>query len=253
MKKLFALALVPLIMFIVCGCKSDPGQQSAQPPDPQQALGEHVRASLDGALMTGWKVASMEECAAPNGWMSGSGKGWHIMVVSPETEAGALQCNFWVFQPDWSGQKPPGSETPAGIYYGHSGDGELMFFVQPPDDPAYTDIAVSQVAQALGVPDMRAVRASQTDERAKEIRTQMLAAAGQENATLARMIRSVVESKYAVIVFLNEPEDPRNAPMLSADPKTMTLLNALRQTFPEKRTFIINRYGANDSIVVHGR
>jgi hypothetical protein len=81
----------------------------------------------------------------------------------------------------------------------------------------------------------------------------MLAAAGQENATLARMIRSVVESKYAVIVFLNEPEDPRNAPMLSADPKTMTLLNALRQTFPEKRAFIINRYGANDSIVVHGR
>jgi hypothetical protein len=203
--------------------------------------------------MTGWKVAGMEECAAPSGWMSGSGKGWHIMVVSPETEAGALQCNFWVFQPAWSGQKPPGNDTPAGVYYGHSADGELMLFVQPPDDPAYTDIAVSQVAQALGVPDMRAVVASQTDERTKEIRNQMLAAAGPESRTLARMIRGVVESKYAVIVFLNEPEDSSNAPMLSADPKTMTLLNALRQTFPDKRTFIINRYGANDSMVVNGR
>jgi len=245
MKKCLAIICFALIIASLCGCKNQPRQHAAQAPDPHQALGEHVKKSLQDAMMPGWQLAKFEECAVPPGWIGNGTKGWHVVVVAPDTEAGAQYCNFWVFPADWTGQKQPlprGSETPTAFYY-CQGE-EVMLFTQPPADPAVTQIAIGQVAQALQVPDARGEIASQTAERAKEIKTQLLAAAGPNGATLRKMAPRVVESKFSVSAFTGG----------CANEDVAMLAGVLKKTFPDKRTFIIHRDGTDfqDSIIVSG-
>jgi len=246
MRNCIATICFSLIITVLCGCKQGPQQHAAQvPPDPHQILGEHVKNSLKDALMPGWQLTAVDECAVPPGWIGNGSKGWHVVVIAPDTEAGAQRCHFWVFPADWTGQKqplPPRSETPTAFYYCQND--ELMLFTQPPADPAMTQIAISQVAQALGVPDARGEIASQSAERAAEIKAQLLAAAGPKSGTLKRIISRVIESRFAVSVFTKG----------CSNEEVALLADALRKTFPEKRTFIIHRSGTDyqDSIVVGG-
>jgi hypothetical protein len=248
MKKCLAIVVCGLIITLACGCQINAHQEAAQaPPDAHQVLGEHVKASLKDSLMTGWQLSTVEECPVPPGWINSSAKGWHVVVVSPETEAGALNCHFWVFPADWKGVKRPlplGTEIATAFYYCQSD--ELMLFTQPPMDPDMTQIAVSQIAQALGVPDARGELSSQTDARKREIHNLLLAAAGKDRDIVQKMVdRDPWESKYAMTL---------NVGNCSNDQMTI-LVNALRKTFPEKRTFIIHRVGSDyqDSIIVGGK
>jgi hypothetical protein len=245
MRNCFATVLFAFIIAALPGCRQKPEQHAAQPPDPHQLLGQRISESLKAGLMEGWQLTTLEECAVPPGWIGNGEKGWHAVIVSPDTEAGPQTCHFWIFPADWTGQKkalPPASEVATAFYYCQGDD--MMLFTQPPEDPAMTQIAVSQVAQALVIPDARGEMSMRTPERIKKIRAQLLAAAGANSATLEKIVNRVIESRYAVSAFTSGCSDEEAA----------TLVKALRQTFPEKRTFIIHRNGTDyqDSIIVSG-
>lgn len=253
MRNAIAFVAFASIMTALCGCGAKPEQHAAQPEDAQTAshlaLKSLLENSLEGALMPGWELMPIEECSVPPGWASNSGKGWHVAVRSaPDTEAGGWRvlCHFWAVQADWVGQKKPlaaDSHDATAFYYGQNE--RAILFVQPPENPAMTQMAVGQVALALGIPDVRAEAASQDKEKAKATQKMLQDAAGAEGESLTRIVDRIIETRFAVITFIRSRND-RDA---------LIMLQALRKAFPEKNTFVINRVGEDlqDSIVAGGK
>ena len=254
MKNCIAFMTVVSIMTALSGCtvsEQHPGPaEQAAPEDPHLALKEYVESRLDGALMPGWELMQIEQCEALPGWVSQSGKkGWHLVIKSapdPEADGWRVACHFWAFQDDWVGRKRPlkaDSKKASALYYGQSD--RLMLFVQPPENPAATSMAVAQVALALGVPDVRAEAASQDKQKVRAMRDRLLSAAGADRHVVVKMVDRMIETRFAVIVFVRN-RSGRDG---------VILLRALREAFPDKKTFVINRLGQElqDSIVAGGK
>ncbi len=254
MRNYVAFAVAVSIMIGLNSCATTPGRQAgptehAAPVDVHQEQRTYIEACLKEGLIHGWELQAIEESNVPSGWVSNSGKGWHVVLLSaPDREASdwRVPCHFWVFAGEWVGQKRPlaaGSKDATAFYYGQND--RLMLFVQPPVNPAMTQIAVGQVALALGVPDMRALAASHRLKKVREMQKRLAAVADVDSRAVPAMVDRMIETGYAVITSVRG----RN------NDDTAALLRMLRRAFPDKKTFVIHRVGPEyqDSIVACGR
>lgn len=254
MRNYVAFAVAVSIMIGLNSCGTTPDRQAAPtehaaPVDTHRERRTYIEACLKEGLIHGWELQTIEESNVPSGWVSDSGKGWHVVLLSaPDREASdwRVSCHFWVFAGEWVGRKRPlaaGSRDATAFYYGQND--RLMLFVQPPVNPAMTQIAVGQVALALGVPDMRALAASQRLGKVREMQKRLAAAADVDSRAVPAMVDRMIETGYAVITSVRG----RN------NDDTEVLLRMLRRAFPDKKTFVIHRVGPEyqDSIVACGR